>query len=195
MRPEERPTTTSDGFSLHVIHRGNNHMNVFVDDYDRYVFLELIRIIVERFAILVHAFVVLSTHDHLIVTATTDAALPAAMKSLAGRYTKYFNKKYSRCGTLWMPRYRAKLIRNDRYALTCLRYLDQNPVRASLVAAAEGYRWSSHAAYVSGIFPPWLTPHASYLGLGSTPVERQASYRSMFERPLSEPELIEQRFG
>jgi len=167
-------------------------MNVFADEYDHHVFVHFLSRLVARFELQIHAFAILSTHDHLIVTPPGDV-LPAAMKSLATRYTKYFNAKYGRSGTAWMGRYRAKLIRDEKYALTCLRYVDQNPVRANLVARPEQYRWSSHAAYASGMFPTWITPHPAYLGLASTPHGRQQVYQALFDRPLSEAELVEQR--
>jgi len=168
-------------------------MNVFVDEYDHHVFLHFLSILVARFELQIHAFAVMSTHDHLILTPPGEV-LPTAMKSLATRYTKYFNAKYARSGTIWMGRYRAKLIRDEPYALTCLRYVDQNPVRASLAARPEQYRWSSHTAYASGMFPPWLTPHPAYIGLASTPLARQQAYRALFDKPLSEAELVEQRY-
>ena len=183
----------TDGLSLHVIHRGHNKMNVFADDYDHQVFVHFLSSLVARFELQVHAFAVLSTHDHLIVTPPGEV-LPTAMKSLATRYTKYFNAKYERLGTVWMGRYRTKLIRNERYALTCLRYIDQNPVRANLAVRPEQYRWSSHAAYVSGMFPSWLTPHPAYVGLASTAVARQQAYQALFAQPVSDAELVDQRY-
>lgn len=191
MATARRPV--AEGLSLHIIHRGNNKMNVFVDDYDRQVFLRFLGLLVERFAILIHSFTILSTHDHLIVTPTGDD-LASAMQSLATKYTKYFNRRYARCGTIWNDRYRSKLIADEQYALTCLRYIELNPVRANLVTSPDQYRWSTYNAYATGAFPDWVTPHPAYLGLGSGPEERQTAYRRLFAKPLSDQELVEQRY-
>jgi putative transposase len=183
----------ADGLSLHIIHRGINKMNIFVDDYDRQVFLRFFSLLVDRFAILIHSYTILSTHDHLIVTPTGDD-LPKAMKSLATKYTKYFNRRYGRCGTIWNERYKSKPIADEQYALTCLRYIEQNSVRANLVTSPDQYRWSTYNAYATGAFPEWITPHPAYLGLGSDPEARQAAYRRLFAKPLTDQELVEQRY-
>lgn len=179
--------------SVHVTHRGNNKMDIFEDDYDREVFLWFLATMVRRFAIQIHSFALMSTHHHLIVT-PNDGELPRAMKSLGGRHTRYFNRKYSRCGTIWGESYRSSVIEDERYALTCLRYVEQNPVRAKMVSSPSQYRWSSYGAYADGRFPAWLTPLPAYLGLGSTPAERQRLFRSLCETSLSDQELVQQRY-
>ncbi|MDY6867059.1 MAG: transposase, partial [Chloroflexota bacterium] len=40
-----------------------------------------------------------------------------------------------RSGTLWEGRYKASLIDSQSYLLTCMRYIELNPVRANMVAA------------------------------------------------------------
>ena len=40
---------------------------------------------------------------------------------------------YGRSGTLWEGRYRATVIDSEPYLLTCMRYLEENPVQAGLV--------------------------------------------------------------
>ncbi|HZT75134.1 MAG TPA: transposase [Vicinamibacterales bacterium] len=181
-----------DGLSVHVTQRGNNKMNIFVDDYDRQVFLRFLRRIVQDVAIQLHAFALMTTHTHLVITAS-PSELPRAMQSLALKHTRYFNKKYARCGTIWGERYKSRVIGDERYALNCLRYVEQNPVRAHIVSAPADYRWCSYHAYASGEFPEWLTPHPVYVGLGSTPDARQNAYRALFAEQLTDEQLVEQR--
>ena len=78
----------------------------------------------------VHGYALMDTHYHLLVTPPDPVCLPATMKELGGRYVRYFNRRYERIGTLWNGRYRDLLIHDERYWLTCLRYIEQNPVRA-----------------------------------------------------------------
>lgn len=169
-------------------------MNIFLDDYDRQVFMRLLESLDTRFQVTLNAYALMDTHYHLLTTPQDDQ-LPTAMKSLATRYTLYFNKRYGRCGTPWSERYGARQVADERYALTCLRYIDQNPVRATLVTSADQYKWSSCRAYASGTFPDWLTPHPVYVALASTPGERESSYRTLFSRPLTTEQLVEQRRG
>ena len=64
--------------------------------------------------------------------------------------------------------------------LACYRYIELNPVRASLTTRADQYQWSSYRANATGEHSELLTPHHEYLRLGSTREERQAVYRDLF---------------
>lgn len=121
----------------------------------------------------------MTTHYHLIVTPTESSALSQMMKELGERYVKYFNRDTKRVGTLWNGRYRSLLIDDECYWLACLRYVEQNPVRAGMVATADEYRWSSYRAHAHGQWDDWLTPHPVYQALGVTAAERQCAYRSI----------------
>ena len=104
----------------------------------------------------------MTNHFHLMVTPSSAGSLPKMMKAADGGYVRYYNRRQQRLGTLWNGRYRGLLIEDERYWLTCLRYVEQNPVRARMVAAPEEYVWSSHAAHTFGRWPQWLTPHPTY---------------------------------
>jgi REP-associated tyrosine transposase len=135
----------------------------------------------------------MSTHYHLLVTPRDAEALPATMKELGERYVRYFNRKYDRIGTLWSGRYKPKPVMDERYWLTCLRYIEQNPVRAGIVAAPESYRWSSYRAHALGETIAWLVDHPVYIALGQDPTQRQLAYRQICGVMLDDQELARQR--
>jgi putative transposase len=179
--------------SVHVFPRGINGEAIARDEEDA----EHLRRVVAKAAaehdVGIHAFAFMTTHYHLIVTPTTESGLPQTMQIAGGRHTKYFNRKYKRRGTIWNERYGAVLLEDERYWYTCLRYVDLNPFRAHIVSAPEESRWSSYPVHALGDNRDWLTPHPLYLKLGSTPKERQAAYRAMCDRPLTDHELEQQR--
>ena len=135
----------------------------------------------------------MDNHYHLIATPRTAEGIPLMMRDLGREYVKRYNRKHGRLGTLWAGRHRAILITNERYWLTCLRYVEQNPVRANIVSSAGDYRWSSFAFHGMGQLIPWLVPHFVYLALGATPEDRQAAYRALCDADLTEAELARQR--
>jgi putative transposase len=188
-----RPRLFIPDVSVHVIHRGNNRGTIVRDDTDRAVFIALLRRTADRHGLPIHGYAVMDTHYHMIVTPPDPACLPATMKELGGRYVRYFNRRYQRIGTLWNGRYRDLLIHDERYWLTCLRYIEQNPVRARMVGRPADFSWSSYRFHAFGMKSDWLTPHWLYLGLGSTPEERQFAYRAICDVSVSDSELIEQR--
>lgn len=107
------------------------------------------------------------------------------MKGVAQSYTQYFNRHYQRSGTLWDGRYKSCLILDERYFLTCQRYMELNPVRAGLVRFPGNYRWSSYRGNAEGRRNDVLTPHELYLRLGVTPAARQRAYRELFNEVLA----------
>ena len=169
-------------------------MTTFCEDADYEWFLTVFKWAMRRYAVSVHNYVVMNNHYHATVTPGDALTLPRAMKELGVRYVQYFNKKYDRVGTLWTGRYRGICIEDERYWLTCLRYIEQNPVRAGIVEAAEEYRWSSYRVHAFGERQDWLTPHPVYLALGRTPQERQLAYRALCDAHLADDELALQRF-
>ncbi len=175
--------------SVHVIQRGHNRTSVFRDDADYLRFLAILRDVAPERGIRVHGYVLMTTHIHLIVTPNHKKALPETMRSLGSRYVPYYNRKYDCIGTLWTGRYRALLIEDEQYWWTCLRYIEQNPVRADMVRTPDCYRWSSYHAHALGQWPPWLTPHPIYTALGGTTQERQARYRRLCGEPVSDDDL------
>ncbi len=143
----------------------------------------------------IHCYCLMTNHYHLMATPPTADAMPRAMQQLGRRYVHYFNRKYRRTGTLWGGRYRAILIKDERYWLTCLRYVELNPLRARLVLAPELHPWSSYRTHAFGTRSRWLAEHDVYQQLGTTAEERQLAYRTACGVPLSDAELIQQRLG
>jgi putative transposase len=71
------------------------------------------------------------------------------------------------------------MIDSDRYFLACSRYIDLNPVRASIVADPADYPWSSYRSN-AGVCPdPLLTRHPLVEGLGRDDAARGAAYRAL----------------
>jgi putative transposase len=113
------------------------------------------------------------------------------MQSLGRRYVTYFNSTYHRTGTLWEGRYKASLVDNQMYLLTCYRYIELNPVRAAMVASPEDYPWSSFHANALGMSDSLIHPHKEYLCLGADTAERQSAYRSLLKAALSDDQLLD----
>jgi putative transposase len=167
------------GLSAHIIQRGNNRAPIFGTPTDYHHFLELLQRFARGYYVAIHAFVLMTNHYHLILTPLSDGGIPKMMKALDAGYVRYFNKRQNRIGTLWNGRYRGLPIEDERYWLTCLRYIEQNPVRAGMVQSPDHYPWSSYAAHAFGRWPAWLTPHSVYQSLGRTDGERQRAYREI----------------
>jgi putative transposase len=67
-----------------------------------------------------------------------------------------------------------------------------NPVRAGMVKRPDEYLWSSYGANAWGD-KSWLKPHAEYLELGATDVDRYRVYRALFQEKIRSEDLHEIR--
>lgn len=179
------PRLTVTGYPHHVILRGNNRQDIFRTSADFQCMLDLLFEHARAQGLEVHGYVLMSNHLHLLLTPQKDQALPKMMQSVGRSYVQVFNKVHGRTGTLWEGRYRSTLIQTDRYLLTCMAYMDLNPVRAHMVAQPENYPWSSYAHYTGRRMDRLITPHALYWGLGNTPFAREAVYAELVQGGIS----------
>ena len=167
-----------------MIQRGNNRQTLFTSDKDIAAYAHWLADGAARFELLVHGWVFMTNHVHLLLTPQQDDSVSRLMQSLGRRYVGYFNFAYARTGTLFEGRFRSSLIQDAEYFLSCLRYIELNPVRAGMVKDPGDFRWSSYRIHGFGLTARMWTPHASYQALGSQPEDRQGAYRDLISEVL-----------
>lgn len=175
------PRLSVPGYPHHIIQRGNNRQAIFASTADYMLLLALLKENAQKFGIAVHAYVLMTNHFHLLATPEQADGLPLMMQAVGRSYVRYFNDAQHRSGTLWEGRYRSTLIQTDRYLLTCMAYLDLNPVRAGLVRQAKDYEWSSHRHYIGQRADKLVAPHPLVWTLGNTPFSREAAYADLVD--------------
>jgi putative transposase len=169
------------GHPLHVIQRGHLHAPCFFGDEDCVAYLGWLGRYASRYGCSVHAYVLMGNHVHLLLTPSRENGVAGLMRALGERYARYVCELHDRKGTLWEDRYRAFPVHAGRYLLSCMRYIELNPVRARVVEWPGQYRWSSFRANALGQDDALLTPHAHYSALGRGAGPRQAAYRALFD--------------
>lgn len=179
------PRLTVPGHPHHIIQRGNNRQLIFVDDIDRERMLALLIEHALACQVMVHAYVLMDNHMHLLATPQVADGVPKMMQAVGRRYARHFNQRHGRTGTLWEGRYRATVIEAGRYLLACMVYIDLHPVRAGLVAQVRDWRWSSHAHYIGLQQDRLVTRHGLWWTLGNTPFAREAAYADRIQAGLT----------
>lgn len=177
------------GIAQHVIQRGNNRAACFFADADYRIYLDSLLEGATRYDCAVHAYVLMTNHVHLLVTPEGEESLSYMMRYLGSRYVQYVNHVYQRSGTLWEGRYKSSLIDSEGYLLTCMRYIELNPVRAAMVGNAGDYRWSSYKAHALGLVDELIRDHSCYLALGVTDEARRSAYQALFRHQMDETTL------
>ncbi len=166
---------------VHIVHRGHSRDPVFFESQDYATYAYWVAEAARRYDVLVHAFVFMTNHIHLLITPSGIPRLSLFMQYIGRRYVPYMNHKYGKSGSIWEGRYKSSLVDVEDYFLTVMRYIELNPVRAGMVEAPGHYRWSSfcHNAGLREI--SFITQHEVYFGLGKTGEERIQAYTSLFD--------------
>lgn len=177
------------GIPQHIVQRGNNRQSCFFDDHDRFRYLADLEEATVRHEVELHAWVLMSNHVHLLATPHTDRALSRMMQTLGSRYVRWFNDRHERSGALWEGRFHASLVDSEVYLLSCMRYIELNPLRANLVQHPADYRWSSFAANALGLSDRLVSAHPAYLALRATRQARLAAYLRLCAKGLEDEML------
>ena len=173
----------------HLMIRGNNRAPLFHDDADRWVFMRHVEFASSAYGCALHAYVLMTNHVHLLATGHEHGAVSRMMQSIGRRYARFVNIRQRRTGTLFEGRFKASLVESDRYFLTCMRYIESNPVRAGMVSHPGAYFWSSFDANASGAPGVPLIAHGTYLSLANDSVRRAEAYKRLFDREIPEDDL------
>lgn len=179
-----RPRVHLNNVPLHIVQRGHNREPCFFAEEDYLAYLNWLGEVLKKEQCALHAYALMTNHVHLLLTPKKAESIPRLIIALGRRYVQYINKTYHRTGTLWDSRYKSSLIQAETYLLTCMRYIELNPVRAAMVDDPAHYRWSSYRANALGQGSPLLTPHPLYLALGEDEASRQKAYRALFRAQL-----------
>lgn len=164
--------------------RGNRKAAIYDDATDHERFLDIVDIAAERYEVRVLADVEMSNHYHLVVD-TPKGNLSAAMRYINGVYSQHVNRRHGRTGHLFEGRFNSRLVGDDLYLRTVVKYVVMNPVAAGLVTDPGDWAWSSYRA-TAGLADPRRFLHLDWMELVFDTARRataQLRYRSFVSSP------------
>jgi REP element-mobilizing transposase RayT len=135
------------GLLQHVIVRGIEKRDIFLDHRDRRLFLERLSKLLKDTETLCYAWSLIPNHFHLLLL-PTKFKLAVLMRRLLTSYAVTFNLTHDRTGHLFQNRYKSIVCEKEAYLLELIRYIHLNPIRAGLVnnlRELDRYPWSGHA--------------------------------------------------
>jgi putative transposase len=149
------PRIEFEGALYHLMTRGDRREPIFLDDKDRLKFLEYLEQGAERYGVMLHCYVLMGNHFHLVVT-TPKPNLSTWMHQLKTAYTVYFNRRHGMVGHLFEGRFKSIVVEAESYLLELSRYLHLNPIRGETSRAEtpeerrellRSFTWSSYRGY------------------------------------------------
>ncbi|MCF6204730.1 MAG: transposase [Methylococcaceae bacterium] len=161
----------------------------FFYDEDYLVYLRHLKVAADTFDCKIHAYVLMTNHVHILVTPKTSDGISLLFQGTGRHYVPYINKTYVRQVSLWEGRHKSSVIEADNFLLSCMRYIELNPVRANMVSHPAEYKWSSYACNAQGVDNAIINPHELYLSLAATAKNQQHAYRTLFDLSINNNEL------
>jgi putative transposase len=133
----------------HVTQRGNRRQPVFFSDEDRRLYLKLVSEGCAAAHVSCLAWCLMDNHVHLILEPASADGLRAALGEAHRRYTRAVNFREGWRGYLFQGRF-ASYPMDDAHLMAAVRYVENNPGAAKMVARAEDWRWSSARSHIAG---------------------------------------------
>lgn len=184
----------------HLYNRGINKEKIFLDDQDYKTFLSYLKFyltlpdlqgdslkvspsrLLKNYngQIKLISYCLMPNHYHLMVWQNEADRINYFMRSLATKYSRYFNRKYKRLGPVFQSVYKAVIIDNESQMLYLSKYIHRNPLgilpSRSLL---EGYKYSSYGNYLGLFNQNWINKEA-ILGMFSKS-KTNNTYREFIE--------------
>ncbi|MBU4438706.1 MAG: transposase [Acetobacterium sp.] len=126
----------------HVILKGLDGRNIFLDDADRSIFMEKLNKAREIGGFELYAYCLMDNHVHLLIKEGEE--LGTSIKRITVGYVQLHNNKYGRTGHLFQNRFSSEAVEDEQYLMRVVRYIHRNPLKAGMIAQFEEYPWSSY---------------------------------------------------
>ncbi len=204
---------------FHVLNRGVDKRDIFLDDKDRARFVHDLFVFNDaepsmnflhhgrqglgpahprKMLVDIHVFTLMDNHYHLLLSPRVDNGISLFMQKLNMGYTKYFNERYERVGTLWQSKHKRIVVERNAHFLYIPYYIHINPLdylfpqwrtggvrdsRKALAYLAQ-YRWSSHLDYLGIKNFPSVTAREEIMLILGTPESYQRTIKDIITDPM-----------
>ena len=132
----------------HVTQRGNRQQDIFLQSGDQLMYKQLLAAACERHRVDCIAWCLMTNHVHLVLVPGNADGLRAVMSSVHTAYSQRINLREGTTGHLFQGRF-ASYAMDDPHMMAAVRYVENNPVAAGLVASAAEWPWSSARAHIA----------------------------------------------
>ncbi|WP_343650105.1 transposase [Stenotrophomonas sp.] len=159
-----------------VRQRARHPATLFVDDDDRRQLLALLHSALLKHGLLLHAYVVMDDHLHLLATPRTGDGVLRALRACCAAYSRAFSQRHGRPAPQWQTGLQCLPVQEPAYLLGAHRHVERGPVHARVVEHPEQHAWSSIHGNLGLREDALLTPHPQYQALGADAPERALRY-------------------
>jgi putative transposase len=129
----------------HVLNRANAGARIFQSPGDYQAFEQVLSEARRRLDMRILAYCIMPTHWHMVLWPRQNGDLSDFMSWLTTTHIRRWHafRKSDGTGHLYQGRFKSFPVQEDAHFLTVCRYVERNPLWASLVVRAEDWRWGS----------------------------------------------------
>ena len=136
------PPRGNTGYSCYFITASTfQKQNLFQSDRMAHLFLEVLQHYRRQRKYLLHEFVLMPDHFHLLITPTVT--LERALQLIKGGFSFRARKELGFGGEIWQTSFYDRRVRDIEEYCAYREYIHRNPVKRRLVHAAADYPYSS----------------------------------------------------
>jgi REP element-mobilizing transposase RayT len=143
-----RDTEFAPDHYYHIYNRGVGGQSIFREEENYHYLLRLVKDYAHQIQIAVIAYCLMPNHYHLLLRQEGGESAGLLPQLAFNRYTKAFNKRYRRTGTLFEGRYRSVWVDNTDYLFHLCRYIHANPVKAGLTSRPQDWPFSNYLEWM-----------------------------------------------
>ena len=149
----------------YLYNRGAFQINIFYEKADYEYFLRKLKEYKNKYFIEILCYCLMPNHYHLFIKQTKEEfSTSKFIADFSNSFTKGMNKKYNRSGVLFEGKTKSKMIDDDSYLKWVVKYILENPVKATLSDNFLEYDYSS-AKEIMGLKKPVITSVTELLSL------------------------------
>jgi len=166
------------GILHHIIIRGIERREIFLNDDDRSDFLDRLDKLLPDTEVTCYAWALMPNHAHFLLR-TGTVPIAKFMSRLLTGYAVTFNRRHKRHGHLFQNRYRSIICQEDAYFKKLVRYIHLNPLRAKIVPDLQSLRnhpYCGHGALIGETKTPWQDVNYVLGYFGETTDSAQDAY-------------------
>lgn len=174
--------------TYHILLRGINKQDIFLDKYDKDKFTKYLIDTKEKYNYSIYSYVIMNNHVHLNIYDKEDS-MSKIIHKLCTNYGIYFNRKYERLGHIFQDRFKSIGIDTEEYLLNLTRYIHRNPQKDG-ISKLNKYKWSSYNEYINN--SKFITDIDFILDLfdgdRTKAIEKFEQYNKLIDRKYSDAE-------
>ena len=133
------------GVIYHALNRGNDRKRIFEKPADYEAFIRILHEGLQKYSVELFAFTLMPNHWHLVLRPGKDGQMGRLLRWVSATHTLRYHGHYGRhgYGHLYQSRFKSFPVQDDEHFYVVCRYVERNPLRASLVKTAQHWPYGS----------------------------------------------------